>query len=102
MTTLRADLEQVARWAVRAPVPPSEWNPVYRALLGDAADDSSASAPSSGSAPAPAPAENTPSAAEMDLLLRQLTAPSLLVLAVTTAERTERLRIALALSLIHI
>lgn len=88
MTTLSADLDQVARWAVRAPMPPSEWNPVYRALLGDAADPDPA--------PSSAPAADPPSAAELDMLLRQLTAPALLVLAVTTAESTERLRIALA------
>lgn len=85
MTVLNADLEQAARWAAHGSVPPADWNPVYRALLADHASPDATEVPD----------PPAPSAAELELLLRQLTAPALLVLAVTDGGSTRRRRIAL-------
>jgi hypothetical protein len=79
MTQVIATVGQAAQWVRRGPGPAAEWNPVYRALV---------------DAPAAAPA-SAPDEASGDLVLRQLTAPALLVVAVTDGERTRRLRIGL-------
>lgn len=77
MSQVTATVDQAAQWAGRAAVPPAQWNPVYRALAG---------------AQATTPGE-LPGRRAVDLVRRQLTAPALLTVAVTTASRTARLRI---------
>lgn len=84
MTQVVATVEHAVRWADQESVPPAGWNPVYRAL---------ADGPGSPSAGAPDPAGLD--GAGIDLVLRQLTAPALLVVAVTDGARTRRLRIGL-------
>jgi len=87
MAQVIATVEQAARWVQQTPDAGAEWNPVYRALL---------------EAPAPVPTEGpggtsgaAPDAASIGLVLRQLTAPALLVVAVTVGARTRRLRLGL-------
>ncbi|ATG52608.1 hypothetical protein CFK38_14540 [Brachybacterium vulturis] len=84
MTELIATVEHAARWLDRAPASAPRWNPVYRALIGE-------SGPATTSVPEAADLDET----EVELVLRQLTSPALLVVAVTDGERTRRLRIAL-------
>ena len=77
MSQVTATIDQAAHWAGGASVPPARWNPVYRALV---------------DAPAPAPGE-APAEETVELMRRQLTAPALLTVAVTTGGSTHRLRI---------
>lgn len=79
MTQVIATVGQAAQWVRRRDVPEVLWNPVYRALA-------------DGSAPPPS---ELPAGAILDLVRRQLTAPALLVVAVTDGQRTHRLRIGL-------
>ncbi|MGO1284371.1 MAG: hypothetical protein ACTHWF_13660 [Brachybacterium sp.] len=79
MTRVIATVEQAAQWVRRQKVPEASWNPVYRALAGDAAPS----------------APDFPDAASLDLVRRQLTAPALLVVAVEDGQQTRRLRIGL-------
>lgn len=83
MSQLTATVEQAARWAAGSSASPATWNPVYRALAGDPPRARQSSA---GSGPAQS---------DLDLVLRQLTAPALLVVAVTEDHSTRRLRIGL-------
>lgn len=79
MSQVNATIEQATRWAAAGPAPAPAWNPVYRALVGD-----------------PAPGEErAPDVQSLDLVLRQLTAPALLVMAVTRDDTTRRLRVGL-------
>lgn len=82
MAPLTAHLGQAARWVRREGTGPEQWNPVYRALAKDTLTEEHA--------------EALPSAEELELLARQLCAPSLMVLAVTEGASTSRLRIALS------
>lgn len=84
MTEVFATVEQAAQWAGRGAGSSARWNPVYRALV-DAA----------GPPPPRSPEVEGAEPAGTDLVLRQLTAPALLVVAVTEGERTRRLRIGL-------
>lgn len=77
MSRVTATVEQVSRWVRREAAPEASWNPVYRALAGGSAVRAAAA----------------PDHASLDLVRRQLTAPALLVVAVTSAGRTRRLRI---------
>lgn len=77
MSQVTATAEQVSRWVRREAVPEASWNPVYRALAGGSAATEAAA----------------PNEASLDLVRRQLTAPALLVVAVTHTGRTHRLRI---------
>ena len=79
MTQVTASVGSATQWASEGPVPAEDWNPVYRALR---------------EPPAPE-APSRPDSETGDLVLRQLTAPALLVVAVTDAERTRRMRIGL-------
>lgn len=79
MADLTASVEQAAAWAVRGSTPSQDWNPVYRAL-------------SSGSFAAPL---NAPAAGAVELVSRQFGARALLVVAVTRAGATRRMRIGL-------
>lgn len=80
MSPLTARVEQAARWAAEGSAPPHDWNPVYRALVPDLLP-----------APLSAPAEG-----DADLVVRQFTAPALLVVAAAHEGSTRRLRIAVA------
>lgn len=80
MPPLTARVEQAARWALESSTPPQHWNPVYRALVPD---------------PPPAPL-GAPGEADVGLVVRQLTAPALLVVALSHEGSTRRLRIAAA------
>ncbi|MGP9537778.1 hypothetical protein ACT3SP_07190 [Brachybacterium sp. AOP43-C2-M15] len=80
MPPLTAHVEQAARWAHDDADPPDRWNPVYRALL---------PAPPGG-------AEQVPDEVDLDLVVSQLSAPALLVVAVTHEGSTRRLRAALS------
>lgn len=77
MTTVHATVEQGARWALARSTGITAFHPVYRALL-------------EGSAP---PAESAPDPAAGELAVRQLTAPALLVVAITDGPTTRRLRL---------
>lgn len=84
MTQVVATVEQAVHWVSRSSAPDRSWNPVYQALVG-------------GSAPTPlSPPMDVPGESSLALVLRQLTAPALLMAAVTDRERTHRLRIGLA------
>ncbi|WP_114855219.1 hypothetical protein [Brachybacterium sp. YJGR34] len=76
MPQVIAALDEAARWAAEAAAGTRTWNPVYRSLAAD---------------PGP-PVTSPPDPAVLDLVLRQLTAPALLVAAVTDGPRTRRLR----------
>lgn len=89
MPPLTAHLGQAARWVQRGGTGPGAWNPVYRALAQDARAEDRAAAPRGAEDQAPSPEE-------LELLIRQLCAPALLVLAVTDDASTRRLRVALA------
>lgn len=84
MVEVIADVAQATQWVGRGPEPAAARNPVYRAL-----------ADGSGTAPRTASTIPVPGEADLDLLRRQLTARALLVAAVTSGERTHRLRIGL-------
>lgn len=79
MSQVIATVEQAARWAVGGPARATDWNPVYRALVEGPALRT----------------QSPPDEKSRDLVLRQLTAPALLVMAVTTGDTTHRLRIGL-------
>ena len=79
MTQVTASVGSATQWASEGPVPAEDWNPVYRALREPPAREG----------------RGRPDEATVDLVLRQLTAPALLVVAVTDAERTRRMRIGL-------
>ena len=82
MTEVIATVERAVQWAGRES--PAGWNPVYRALVDEP-----------GPIPAGAPDGAGLDEAGTDLVRRQLTAPALLVVAVTDGARTRRLRIGL-------
>lgn len=84
MTEVTATVQRAAQWAGRDPGAVARWNPVYRAMVDRA-----------GAPPEHSPEPPAASAADVDLVRRQLSAPALLVVAVTAAERTRRLRIGL-------
>src|SRR5699024_11045190 len=79
MTQVTASVGSATQWASEGPVPAEDWNPVYRALREPPAREG----------------RGRPDEATVDLVLRQLTAPALPVVAVTDAERTRRMRIGL-------
>ena len=85
MTEVTATVQRAAQWAGEDPDEVARWNPVYRALV-----DGSGTPPERSPGPQDAPA------AGIDLVRRQLSAPALLVVAVTEAGRTRHLRIGLA------
>lgn len=89
MPPLTAHLGDAVHWVRREGTGPEAWNPVYRALAQDARADGDAAEHLGADEPAASPEE-------LDLLVRQLCAPALLVLAVTDDTSTRRLRIALA------
>lgn len=84
MTEVIATVEHAAQWADRGRRSTARWNPVYRALMDRA-----------GPPPPHAPEIEGSGAAGADLVLRQLSTPALLVVAVTEGERTRCLRIGL-------
>lgn len=84
MTEVIATVEHAAQWVRRGPGSTARWNPVYRALVDGA-----------GPPPPRSPEVEGTGAAGADLVLRQLTSPALLIVAVTEGERTRRLRIGL-------
>ena len=98
MSPVRATLDQAARWAAASPTTEGDWNPVYRALCEEpmppphGAPDHDSPDPD---APDPnAPDPNAPDPESLELVIRQLTAPALLVVAVSDSGGTRRLRIA--------
>lgn len=91
MTQVIATVEQAARWAGRRAGTDAQWNPVYQALL----DGAAPVPPEAPDGPPSDPPSDPPDEASTDLVLRQLTAPALLVVAVTVGERTRRLRLGL-------
>ncbi|AXK44543.1 hypothetical protein [Brachybacterium saurashtrense] len=84
MAEVIATVQRAAQWVGDGPGATAPWNPVYRALVDDA-----------GAPPPRSPAVESTGADGADLVRRQLTAPALLVVAVTAGERTRRLRIGL-------
>lgn len=84
MTEVIATVEQAADWVGRESGSPAGWNPVYRALVSEPRP-----------VPAGAPGVAGLDEAGTDLVQRQLTAPAVLVVAVTEGARTRRLRIGL-------
>lgn len=84
MTEVIATVGQAARWAGAGPDAATTWNPVYRALLDEP-----------GPTPQGAPEVIGSEEAGADVVLRQLAAPALLVVAATDSRGTRRLRIAL-------
>lgn len=94
MTEVIATVEDAAQWAGRRSAPGTEWNPVYRALLDGSETAGTETAPSAGTA-APDADGPAPDDTGLELLLSQLTAPALLVVAVSDGARTRRLRIGL-------
>lgn len=88
MSPVRATLEQAVRWVAKSPTAVGDWNPVYRALLEEPM-------PPPDDVPDPdAPDRDSPAPESLELVQRQLTAPALLVVAVSDGESTRRLRIA--------
>lgn len=79
MSQVTATVEQATRWVAAGPAPAHAWNPVYRALVEDAAPGE----------------ERAPDVQSLDLVLRQLTAPALVVMAVTREDTTRRVRVGL-------
>src|SRR5699024_7148646 len=75
MTEVIATVEHAAQWADRGRRSTARWNPVYRALMDRA-----------GPPPPHAPEIEGSGAAGADLVLRQLSTPALLVVAVTEGE----------------
>lgn len=88
MTEVIATVQDASQ-AAREVAPVAEWNPVYRTLVDPA---EVASSPHRAE---PTPAEPFFGEKGLELVLRQLTTPALLVVAVTDGERTRRLRIGL-------
>lgn len=84
MAEVIATVEHAAQWVGSGPGSGVRWNPVYRALVDDG-----------GTPPDSSPGVEATGPDGADLVRRQLTAPALLVVAVTEGERTRRLRIGL-------
>lgn len=83
MTEVIATVEQAAGWLARGSAPGADWNPVYRALS------------SAGPETPPPPSVPAPSGDATALIHHQMTAPAVMVVAVTDDPVTSRMRIAL-------
>lgn len=79
MAELIATVAQASTWLARSAAPPRDWSPVYRALIPEAS----------------VPSPPVPTGDATELIHHQFTARALLVVAVTSGDRTRRVRIAL-------